>query len=246
MKILYVDSSVGGHHFKYMNRIIQEALSLGIEVSTILPSEDDSYPFKNIYLKFPKRKNIFKFIFDINRWLKKISKLVNEEKPDIIHFLYSDSFYFFGGFGLRHISKKVKIIVLTQHHIPHGKIRSFLYRSTLRKVSKVVEHTERNCKLRQSKYDNKIEYIAYPVFHSSIISKDEARKKLNLKINSQTLLLLALGGTRYDKGLDILLDALNSVRIPFYLVIAGKEQFFKLNFIKEINMNKYPSKFFFL
>ncbi|MDD6213315.1 MAG: glycosyltransferase, partial [Clostridiales bacterium] len=35
-----------------------------------------------------------------------------------------------------------------------------------------------------------------------------------------------LGGTRWDKGLDILLDALADIKVPFHLLIAGKAQFF--------------------
>ena len=45
--------------------------------------------------------------------------------------------------------------------------------------------------------------------------------------------LLALGGTRKGKGLDILLEALKRVQEPFHLIIAGKEEDFKKDFILE-------------
>lgn len=53
--------------------------------------------------------------------------------------------------------------------------------------------------------------------------------------------LLALGATRDDKGLDILLDALNFVNHDFQLLIAGKEESFSEEFIDE-HTKKYSTK----
>ena len=53
--------------------------------------------------------------------------------------------------------------------------------------------------------------------------------------------LLSLGGTRYDKGIDILLNALKDVQDNFKLIIAGKEEFFSREYIEK-KIESYRSK----
>ena len=45
--------------------------------------------------------------------------------------------------------------------------------------------------------------------------------------------IAAVGNTRFDKGLDLLLTALQQITIPFYLLVAGKEDWFDRSFIRE-------------
>ena len=63
------------------------------------------------------------------------------------------------------------------------------------------------------------------------ISRDEALSELGIKINNEDKVLLALGGTRDDKGIDILLEALKTVKGKFHLLIAGEEGYFTRDFI---------------
>ncbi len=57
-------------------------------------------------------------------------------------------------------------------------------------------------------------------------------------LSSEVPVLLTIGGTRYKKGLDILLEALRNVKKPFQLLIAGKEEDFDRNYIEE-NIKSY-------
>ena len=86
-------------------------------------------------------------------------------------------------------------------------------------------------------------HIEYPQFSErKNFSRSESRKYFSIP-DDNVPVLAAIGGTRFDKGLDILLDALNYVNVPFYLLIAGKEVAFDKAFIDE-KSKSYNNKVF--
>lgn len=230
-KVLLIDNSVEGHHLAYLTRILSELVEHGWLAEVVLPAPvDDVDP---IILNFPKKLNGLQYLINRRKWLQNIFTIVKRSKPDIVHFLNGDSFYQLGGWGLKDIRKEAKRLILTQHHLPQRAVRTMLFKFTIQKIDKIVIHTEfaRNTLIYSGIDKIKLEVIDYPVFHSTGLTPKDARKKLNLPNDS--LILLALGGTRYDKGLDIFLDALKSVQSRFCLVIAGNEGHFKKTFIEE-------------
>jgi len=230
-KVMLIDNSVDGHHLPYLARILSGLAKQGWLTEVVLSAPVEGVD--PIILKFPKKLNGLQYLIDRRKWLQDIFTIVKRSKPDIVHFLNGDSFYQLGGWGLKNIRKKTKRLILTQHHLPQGMIRTMLFGLTIRHVDKVVIHTEAVANklsfIGVNKY--KLKVIDYPVFHSTNLLLGEARKKLGLPDSYPVL--LALGGTRFDKGLDILLEALKNVQSKFVLVIAGKEEYFKREFIKE-------------
>ena len=104
------------------------------------------------------------------------------------------------------------------------------YRRIARKVDAVVVHTKKLKADFENLGINNVYHIEYPQFSSSPYIPD-AKEKLG--IHTEAPVILALGATRRDKGLDFLLEALNRVNQPFSLLIAGAESFFAQAYIHE-------------
>jgi glycosyltransferase involved in cell wall biosynthesis len=103
-----------------------------------------------------------------------------------------------------------------------------------RSVSSGVVHTDSILKRLNEDGIKNVKHIEYPYFQSvSQVERNYARKKLG--IDTKLPILLALGGTRYDKGIDLLLEALNQVKEPFFLLIAGQEQDIKITTMKKLS-----------
>ena len=77
-----------------------------------------------------------------------------------------------------------------------------------------------------------VEHIEYPQFcESETVDPLMARNKLGLR--PEVPILLALGATREDKGLGILLEALKYVKQDFQLLIAGQEADYTKEYINK-------------
>lgn len=228
MKLLLIDSRLDGHHITYLNALIEAGIDNKFEVSIALPSADRRFAEDIIIYELKScnghKLGYAKFILEINSIIKKA-------KPDIVHFLFADALFRYFAFGLKH--KHIKTIV-TCHQIRRSLLRDLSYRMFGKKVDAVVVHTEK-LKIDFNRLNIKNTYhIEYPRFyeHPNMISCKYARDWLRLPICNEKV-LLAIGGTRFDKGLDILLAALKNVTKPFHLIIAGKEEGFTRGFIEE-------------
>jgi glycosyltransferase involved in cell wall biosynthesis len=76
----------------------------------------------------------------------------------------------------------------------------------------------------------KIQVIDYPVSHPIKLDRKKSKRKLGLNVEEK--ILLAIGGTRFSKGLDVLLQASKIVKKKYCLVITGKEEYFKEEYIR--------------
>ena len=221
MKIMYVDHSIEGHHLEYLKHLSEnneyESFALLPEKVTNLEIRQIIYPHLNL-----KEKKLGAYL----KYMKAIKKIAMQEKVDVIHFLDGDSTMRYFDAGYRYL-KKFRTVV-TFHHLFPGKLRELSMKSILRQVSMAVVHTDEiEAKIRGYGCKN-VKTIHYPCFLSvEPVEKEETLVKT----------LLSLGGTRYDKGLDILLDALKDVQENFRLVIAGKEEFFTKAYIEEVTKN---------
>ena len=210
MKIMYVDHSIEGHHLEYLKYLSENN---AYESFAILPEKVENlsirqivYPHLNL-----KEKKLGAYL----KYMKTIKKIAGQEKADVIHFLDGDSTMRYFDTGYRYLKKFHTVV--TFHHLFPGKIRELSMKSILNKVSMAVVHTDEiETKIKGYGCKN-VMTIHYPCFLSV---KPVEKEKGKIKT------LLSLGGTRYDKGLDILLDELNRVQEEFRLIIAGKEEFF--------------------
>lgn len=217
MKILFINMSLDGHHLDYITALCQID---GIDPVIVLDKKTDKIPARQIAIEdcvFGSMK-----LNDHLKWIERVAAIASAEKPDVVHFVWGDSFYRFFGIGFWKLCKRFKCYI-TFHQVRKSVAHQVSIKMYSKMFDKVVVHTDSLAAyLRKIGVKNVI-HIEYPNFRKQAkIECCEAKKKL--EIDTSAPVLLSLGGTRFDKGLDILLDALNQVNVPFYLLIAGVEQ----------------------
>lgn len=223
MTYLLVDTCSTGHHLTYIMSIAR-ACAKDSKVIILMPRIEDTSMIEG-------QENILYTVIENGKYgslLKQVKNIVKEKKVDIVHFVYADAFMKYFGYGLSGIQCKV---VLTFHQIRNSKLRVFSRKRMFEKVDCGVVHTKSILMQLNKDGIKNVKHIEYPYFQSvSQIDQDYAREVLG--ISKSVPVLLALGGTRYDKGIDLLLKSLNKVKEPFFLLIAGKEQDIKIDEIK--------------
>lgn len=214
---MYVDISTGGHHLIYLNNLLSGASS---ESFAVLPKQEDVVAGRNCYTA---KQNI-RTLSEYWGWIQQLKQIVKKEQPDIIHFLDGDSIMRYFGLGFRQF--RAYKTVITFHHLFSGKLREISMRRMLRYVNAGVFHTDTIEQTVRSFGCKNVRCIPYPCFLRAERCEGSSERH-------QVPVMLALGGTRYDKGLDILLEALKSVKAPFQLIIAGKEESFRKSDIEQ-------------
>lgn len=224
MTVYLVDNSYDGHH-----EIYQKTLN-SIHNTIILNKICNLHDVKRNPIKaYKERRNFINYIND-------------NTKEDIVHFLYIDSLY-----KCPFISKKLKKnkkYIGTLHWIPKDLFRIFLLKKFSEKMEYIVVHSEFLKKQLEDKGIKNIKCIDYPSFIKCNNLKDSNHK--------DKIIISCLGGTRLDKGLDILLESfkyLNNIyKDKLEFNICGIEQDIKYNDIiiaaKENNIKiTYKNKF---
>ncbi|MCQ2385167.1 MAG: glycosyltransferase family 4 protein [Clostridia bacterium] len=221
MKILFVDCSVDGHHIPYLKAL----LSLYPDSVCVLP-EPAEVGGKVVVYPEPEK---YKSLVQHRKWLSFIRRTAERENADTVHFLYGDKFFRFFGTGLSRFGRLR--VLMTFHNLRYGLLYSVSVRRIFRRISAGVVHTDYLIKQLESMGISNAVHIEYPVFAPSEPCDTSALRDL-YGIPRDRKVLLALGGTRYDKGLDLLLAALKNVKEPFFLLIAGRPQAFDEAFIQ--------------
>jgi len=224
MKIVYVDIAVDGHHTSYLSELVKgnEAESVLILPERIESLQCKQYVFSPVDMHNKKLGAFY-------RWIMEVSAFVEQEKPDIVHFVFGDIFYKFFGLGLGKF-RKYKVIVAF-HRTRTGFLEKISTRRICRKASAAVVHSNYMKNEIEEYGARHVVCIDYPQFSTAQVDRDEA---LNFwKLDKTIPVIACIGNTRFEKGLDILLEALKSVKVPFQILIAGKEDAFDKKFIEE-------------
>lgn len=239
MKIMiYATPESKGHHYKYFSAIVHAVKNKmpKTDIVAVLPTKCESVNCRQIYIEGINWGT--KSFSEYFKLMKALKKIVKQEKPDCIHIQCGDNFYHFFGLGLKNLRKYNPII--TFHHIKRSTLRDISLHRIFSRITCGVVHTESLFKMLKGMGIENVEHIEYPQFQKIVTpSAQEAREKLGLKKNVPVL--LALGATRDDKGLDILLEALNLVNYDFQLLIAGQEASFSKEYIDQ-HTEKYSGK----
>lgn len=220
----------------------KEAITTGrFKENMILKSVETKIKEKLIY-KNSKIKLLYAELCDLKVVLTNKSKMeqvkeviVNSEKCDMasVHFLTLDyiiyDLFFLCIKDKFFIHKKNKIrITATLHWAPNTFFKWFIIKYLLKHgyITKLIVHGNY---IKRSminklgiKFENFICNIPYPVSSSEVKPKDTCINKIGLKDRSGPF-LLCFGGTRYEKGLDLMLEACKFIKSPFTLIIAGEE-----------------------
>ena len=236
MKIMLVTSALSGHNITYL-----KSLTSAIEAEMVLCIPDHTcdgcFDASRVYISPFIRKGKP----DYFQWLRNVKRIVRKERPDIVHFLIGDALYHYFGFGIGSIRAKK---VITCHHVRNwSRPARIIYRHISNRADVMVYHTDSLTERMKDIGISNAYHIEYPQFSENLrIEQVDAKRMLGLP-DDGTPVILALGGTRFTKGLDILLAALKDVKAPFYLLIAGKEESFGADYIREHSASYRESVF---
>lgn len=232
MKLLLIDAVMYGHHKTYFEALM-DGLEAEHQVIGVVPDGYENPRYRLIHATLYRENMSAKDMHAIAylEWMYRIGKIIKEEKPDIVHFLYGDIMYRYFGAGLRFCGKAKTVV--TFHQVRRSRVRDISIKRICRQITQGVLHTDKLVNDLNELGIKNIQKIEYPCFGQKCdCSQAEAQKELGLD-TKQCPVLLALGGTRYDKGLDILLDALDVVQTPFYLLVAGYPETYDEAYIAE-------------
>jgi len=217
-EILVIDTTLDGHHGPYYSNLKSFIKNATFE---IIPLE----------IKNNKLSSIISRYF----YLKKIVRISQSYR--FVHFLHGDPFYILSPFLLR--DKMLKRIVFTIHHLPQNKIKMDLLNLFSKKINRIIVHSEYSKSILRNNGIKNVEVIDYPSFYNYEV-------KRNKDMTNGKIVLTLLGGTRYDKGIDIFLEALQylneSVKKQLLINIKGREEYFKKGYIVNI-LNKNNVKY---
>lgn len=216
MRILLVDQYVTGHHEQYIRGLLSGKGAH--EYVCMLPDKVQGLENCEQIVTVKPQHTLQGYL----TYWKVLKTAVEKVQPDVIHLLYGDFFYRFFGFGLKRAFGKRKVIA-TLHSVPGAWIKRMGVKAVCKKLTRAVVHTDSLYARLQKDAVSNVSIVEYPCFLPvDTVTPEQA--KADLGIPSDVPVIAALGGTRYDKGLDLLLTALGQVKKPFYLLVAGREQ----------------------
>ncbi|NYE05893.1 glycosyltransferase involved in cell wall biosynthesis [Bacillus niacini] len=218
-KVYLADNSFSGHHKVYLDSLLAIDSTIDISIET----------------KFNQDKININYYLDRYKFINNITSMI--EGPNnslILHLLYIDNLYtnpVFPSFLKNHT------IIGTLHHYPQNKIKMKLLKIFSRKITLIIVHSEYIKNILKKNGISNVEVVHYPSFYEYEMISDKYAIKKDLGIPTDKIVLSALGGTRSDKGLDILLESFkyipDDIKRKVLLNIVGKEETYNEEFINE-------------
>lgn len=225
MKIILCEFEKKGHCKVYFNSLLKIKGTHLKLIETDLFKKD-----RNVLLKLIDRLNLLKKFLD------------DGSEKKIIHILFGDTFFYIP--IIRKLFSKEKKIIMTLHNVNKSKIKRFLVKNFSKKVSKVVVHSEFLYQELNEIGVKNCEVVFYPSFfdYSNCNLKEIKQRK---KLDNQLIVISLLGGTRKDKGYEILFEAFKYLGKEYKKNIifnfTGMESYYKNDFIitkcQENNIN---------
>lgn len=161
-------------------------------------------------------------------WLQAASS-IRKFEPALVIFMWWTTFWGPAYAGLAYLLVDVaKKVFLIHNVIPHESKPwdRWLARLALRSGNVfIVQSPHELEKLKEFVTEVNISYCKHPVyqrFSDQIVSKEDARKSLNLPARRTKPVLLFFGIIRPYKGLKVLLDAISKAGIQSQLIVAGE------------------------
>lgn len=210
-KIYIIDlvNDVEGHYF------MMEALS---KIQDTI--EVDTHEKKILLKKHP----ISGFLERIKMYRRCLSKIPKSKEDKIAHFLTGDKFYMLP-FLYGKKSRNLKF-VMTLHRFPKSRVLQLLLKNFATQLSRIIVYSDYLKECCNKIGISNVEVIPYASFYdySNIRSKLELKRFYGVE---NKYVFTSLGGTRIEKGLDILLNSFRHIdqesKQQIVLNVAGQE-----------------------
>ncbi|SCW52179.1 Glycosyltransferase involved in cell wall bisynthesis [Paenibacillus tianmuensis] len=240
MKFIFFDTSNDGHHFYYNLAAIQGVLSeaenatCSYATTAMEPEQFESLKQAGItpVLINPPRVRMPAVIGRVlTVW--KLIRYCRSHGYDRLHLMYLDCLLL--PLLLLWPLLRGLSCTATMHWYPTRRSKvhalSFLIRTgAIRRLIVHGEFTRRlTAALVGEAYGDRIESVLYPQLHPQHMNREHTERLRQRFTDFPRPFLLAFGGTRYDKGLDLLLQAARFIEEPCTLIVAGKEEHFTRN-----------------
>lgn len=215
MKVAYIDIELSGHHVKYLTTLFES----NPDAIAILPDKIDQLPAERQYI-IRNTNELFRHPILYFCWLNNVSKILKNQKVDVVHFLYGDVMVRYFGIGMSKFKAYKRIV--TFHQIRRHWLKDLSFYFLCKRFNVVVVHTK---KLRDDLYKmgiKNVKQVEYPCFINDHPLKQELRERLGIPKDVPILLLIGILA-RY-KGLDILVKALSTIQENYHLIVAGYNQ----------------------
>lgn len=235
MKVCFIDMKNDGHHWFYNYNIMKnlETEKIFYISSDITDKQKENLKRSNIELKqvnYREQNKVLRYFYEVKNLLFTI-RFCKKNKIEKLIILHLDSNLIWINYFKKLIKKNNIDIIGVQHWYPNNKQKEKALLKILEE-NRVIIHTDNIKKQLLEKdvcIENNIKIVNYPIIPSNEISRLEANKILKI---DNDFSILYFGGTRYDKGMDILLESLKYCNRKLNVIIAGKEETFKKEFIE--------------
>lgn len=237
-KVLFYDYNIIGHHWDYDYFIMTNMNGIEKVYYSIDLDDEKKFKLKKAGIEHIEGKKVsnnkFKRIFDFLINIRKVKRYCLHNNINRIHFFTLD--YMLIPISILFLGNKYKLTG-TIHWIPKQNIKYKIIRYLISRIGlKILVHGDYIKNSMENKLElktNSIKSTNYPIIENTKF-KDIYYNKLN-----ENITILYFGGTRYDKGIDILIEAVKSIDKKINLIIAGKEEYFSKQYIyEEISKNR--------
>lgn len=220
-KIYLADNTLTGHHKVYLDTLLHIENTIDISHCT----------------GFEANKKKVRYILDRKKFVQDaLGKIKNDEfqGQKVLHLLYLDNLYTIPFFLIKNNLTSVKIIG-TLHHMPQSKIKMLLLKMCSKKLDRIIVHSDYIKEQLLLEGIKNVEVVDYPSFYDYSIYPPKENIKKSWNISNEKIIFSVLGGTRFDKGIDILLESFKHLnqqhKDEILLNIVGKEETFDKEFI---------------
>lgn len=193
--------------------------------------------FSNIIIRMKNVMNYFRMKKRKTSFLNNVMNIYKTNNYDHLHIF---DYYYYGYETNIFVRNKDIKMTITLHWIPSTKSQKKQLKrlAASPNVAKIVVHGDflynKVIDMIDKEDIDKIVNIHYPLSSHKKIDVLEAQTKLNIDASIyKKPYILSYGALRYDKGVDILLDALNGIDKNYTVIIAGSENSFSRKYVLE-------------
>lgn len=222
MRILYIENDITGHRVSHLRAFE----SLSHENYLMIPESPRESTMR--WVPYPKQFAENRKFKTYLQFIRYIGDTVRQNRIGLVHFLDADSILRYFGIGLWRIPCP---ILMTFHKTTCSFLRNLAFRRMFRIARYGVVHTRSSAQyLADLGIKNRV-HIEYPMLEP-MSQYTVAQAREHFALIQDSFVIGALGSTAAYKRMDVLIEALNRVREPCTLLVAGTVKDYDEDYIR--------------